>query len=98
MPGPDPDFPDRWTNFFDMIDNIRVFTSTTSNSVIRFEVIQTPNMGFFCEATNQRWYCLTVDIANTLQGDLDPDRAQLVTSWLEVSGAPDLMSYINYYG
>jgi hypothetical protein len=97
MPGPDPDFPNKWTNFFDMIDDIRGYTSITSKSVIRFDYpVQT--IGFLCEANGLKWYCDIEDVANTLQQGPDPDRAQLVTGWLQVDGAPDLMSYVNYFG
>lgn len=96
MPGPDPDFPYKWTNFFDMLDNIRIWTSTTSNSVVRFDPPQ--SVGFWCEATGDRWEITILDIANTLQGGPDEERAQLVTSWMQAPGFPELMSFINYYG
>jgi hypothetical protein len=103
MPGPDPDFPNKWTNFFDMLDSMRVWTSTTSNHLDRFDPAPL-TIGFFCSATGDKWYCAIEDIAKTLQigqDDADPvlvARAQLVTTWLTPEGNADLMSFINYYG
>jgi hypothetical protein len=105
MPGPNPNFPDRWTNFLDMLDSMRIFTSTTSNHLDRFDLVP-QSIGFICNATGDRWYCLVSDVADSLQVVKDgtnPEpalvaRAQLVTSWMQDPAFPELMSFINYYG
>lgn len=101
--GPDPDFPNKWTNFFDMLDSMRVFTSTASTHIDRLDLVPF-SIGFVCNSTGDKWYCLIDDVAKTLQigqDGADPTlvaRAQLVTSWMQDPTFPELMNFINYYG